>query len=93
MGVWWHLRQWVYGRPRVLAAGAVAMLLLVGYGGWQSARWFSGDGTAQAADTALYGVKAASTVRSEDKNGRVPAYASAASSPGTPTIVSTRLRL
>jgi hypothetical protein len=71
MGVWWHLRQWVYGRPRVLAAGAVALLLLVGFGGWQSARWFSGDGAAQAADTALYGVKAASTVRIEDKNGRV----------------------
>jgi hypothetical protein len=71
MGVWWHLRQWVYGRPRVLAAGAVALLLLVGFGGWQSARWFSGDGAAQAADTALYGVKAARTVRFQDKNGRI----------------------
>ena len=71
MGVWWHLRQWVYGRPRVLAAGAVALLLLVGFGGWQSARWFSGDSAAQAADTALYGVKAASTVRIQDRNGRV----------------------
>jgi hypothetical protein len=71
MGVWWHLRQWVYGRPRVLAAGAVALLLLVGFGGWQSARWFSGDGAAQAANTALYGVKAARTVRIQDKNGRI----------------------
>ena len=71
MGVWWHLRQWVYARPRVAAAGAVALLLLVGFGGWQSARWFSGDGAAQAADTALYGVKAARTVRILDKNGRV----------------------
>jgi hypothetical protein len=71
MGVWWHLRQWVYRRPRVLAAGAVALLLLVGFGGWQSARWFSGDGAAKAADTALYGVKAARTVRIQDKHGRV----------------------
>jgi hypothetical protein len=71
MGVWWHLRQWVYARPRVAAAGAVALLLLVGFGGWQSARWFASDGAAQAADTAVFGVKAARTVRIEDKNGRV----------------------
>jgi hypothetical protein len=71
MGVWWHLRQWVYARPRVAAAGAVALLLLVGFGGWQSARWFASDGAAQAADTAVYGVRAARTVRIEDKNGRI----------------------
>jgi hypothetical protein len=71
MGVWWHLRQWVYGRPRVLAAGAVALLLLVGFGGWQSARWFASDGAAKAANTVTYGVKAASTLRIEDKNGRI----------------------
>jgi hypothetical protein len=71
MGVWWHLRQWVYGRPRVLAAGAVALLLLVGFGGWQSARWFASDSPAQAANTAMYGVKAARTVRIQDRNGRV----------------------
>jgi hypothetical protein len=71
MGVWWHLRQWVYGRPRVLAAGAVALLLLAGFGGWQSARWFTSDGAAKAANTVTYGVKAASTLRIEDKNGRI----------------------
>jgi hypothetical protein len=71
MGVWWQLRQWVYGRPRVLAAGAVALLLLVGFGGWQSARWFADSGDAQAGNTALYGVKAARTVRIAGKNGRI----------------------
>jgi hypothetical protein len=71
MGVWWHLRQWVYGRPRVLAAGAIALLVLVGFGGWQSARWFANGGDAQAVNTALYGVKAARTVRIVDKNGRI----------------------
>jgi hypothetical protein len=71
MGVWWHLRQWVYARPRVAVAGAVGSLLLVGFGGWQSARWFSGDNAAQAADTAMYGVKGARAVRIEDKSGRV----------------------
>lgn len=71
MSVWWNLRQWVYAHPPVAAAGAVAVLLLVGFGGWASAQQFSGHDTTQTAETALYRVTVAETVRVKGKNGRV----------------------
>jgi hypothetical protein len=43
---------------------------IMGFAGWQSARLFS-DGAAPAADTAVYGVKAARTVRIPDTDGPV----------------------
>jgi hypothetical protein len=71
MGVWWRLRQWVYAHPPVAVAGTILLFSIVGFGGWQSSRWFASDGAAQASETAVYGVKAASTVRVEDKNGGI----------------------
>ncbi|MDT5050568.1 MAG: hypothetical protein QOG75_6480 [Mycobacterium sp.] len=71
MRVWWHLRQWIYAHPPVAVAATILLFLLVGFGGWQSARWFASDGAAQAANSLTYGVKAASTLRIEDKNGRL----------------------
>src|SRR6266545_7309962 len=70
MSVWWHLRQWLYAHPPVAAAGAVAVLLLVGFGGWASAQ-FSGHDAMQAAETALYRVTVAKTVHVTGENGRV----------------------
>jgi hypothetical protein len=70
MGVWWHFRQWVYAHPPVAAAGAVAMLLLVGFGGWASTQ-FSGHDATQAAETALFRVTVAKTVHVTGENGRV----------------------
>jgi hypothetical protein len=71
MSVWWHLRQWVYDHPPVVAAGAVAVLLLVGFGGWASAKQFSDHDATQTAETALYRVTVAKTVHVTGKNGRV----------------------
>jgi hypothetical protein len=71
MSVWWHLRQWVYAHPPVVAAGAVVLFLLVGFSGWASARQLSGSDAAQTTDTALYRVTVAKTVRVKGKNGRV----------------------
>jgi hypothetical protein len=70
MSVWWNLRQWLYAHPPFAAAGAVAVLLLVGFGGWASAQ-FSSDDTTQTAETALYRVTVAKTVHVTGKNGRV----------------------
>jgi TolA-binding protein len=71
MSVWWYLRQWLYAHPPVAAAGAVAVLLLVGFGGWASAQQFSSSAASQTAETALYRVTVTKTVRVKDKNGRV----------------------
>jgi hypothetical protein len=71
MGAWWHLRQWVYARPPVAAAGAVVLLLIVGFGGWESARQFSSDETAPSGRNVTYRVTVAKTLRIKDKNGRV----------------------
>jgi hypothetical protein len=70
MSVWWQLRQWVYAHPPVAGAGLVAVLLLVGFGGWASAK-LSSDDTTQAAETALYRVTVAKTVQVTGQNGRV----------------------
>jgi hypothetical protein len=70
MSVWWQLRQWLYAHPPVAAAGAVAMLLLVGFGGWASAQ-FSGPDATQTAETALFRVTVAKTVHVTGENGRV----------------------
>lgn len=51
MGAWWHLRQWVYARPRVAVAGIVLSLLVVGLGGWEIARWLP---VGQQTDSTLY---------------------------------------
>jgi hypothetical protein len=71
MGVWWHLRQWVYARPPVAAAGAVVLLLIVGFSGWETARRFSSDEVAQTANTVTYRVTVAKTLRVRGKNGHV----------------------
>ena len=71
MSVWWHLRQWVYARPQVAAAGAVVLLLLVGFGGWVSAQKFSGSDATQTAHTALSQVTLVKTVRVHGKQGRI----------------------
>jgi hypothetical protein len=71
MGVWWRLRQWVYARPPVAATVAVALLLLVGVSGWESARLFSDDGVAQASDAGTRQVAAATTIRVKGEDGRV----------------------
>ena len=71
MSVWWHLRQWVYARPPVAAAGAVVLLLLVGFGGWASAQKFSGSDATQPAHTALSQVTLVKTVRVHGKQGRI----------------------
>jgi len=71
MGAWWHLRQWVYARPPVAAAGAVALLLIVGLGGWESARQFSSDEAAPSGRSVTYRVTVAKTLRIKAKNGRV----------------------
>jgi hypothetical protein len=71
MSIWWHLRQWVYAHPPVAAAGAVAVLLLVGFGGWASAQQFSDSDATRTAETALYRVTVAETVHVKGKNGRV----------------------
>jgi hypothetical protein len=87
MGVWWHSRQWIYAHPPVAVAGVILLFMAVGFGGWQSARWFAGDGTAQAAGTTVYGVKAASTVRIEGKNGRIVARTRTIARPGQTVVV------
>ena len=71
MGFWWRLRQWVYARPPVALAGAVLVFLMVGFSGWESARWFSDDGAVRAADTGPHQVAAAKTIRIKGKDGRV----------------------
>ena len=71
MGVWWHLRQWVYARPRVAAAGAVVLLLIVGFGGWESAHQFASDEAAPTGSNVTYRVTVAKTFRIKGKNGRV----------------------
>jgi hypothetical protein len=67
VSVWWRLRQWVYARPPVAVTGTVLALLIAGLAGWQSAHWLAAGGAAQAADTTVYEVKAASTVRVEGR--------------------------
>ena len=71
MGVWWRLRQWVYAHPPIAVAGAILLFLIVGFGGWQSSRWVASGSAGQGSVAAVYGVKAASTVRIEYKNGRI----------------------
>jgi hypothetical protein len=68
MGFWWRLRQWVYARPPIVAAGAILLFLLVGFSGWESARWFSEDGVTKATSTVLYRVTATKTLRVKGKN-------------------------
>jgi hypothetical protein len=71
MGVWWHLRQWVYARPPVAAAGAVVLLLMVGFGGWESARQLSSDEAAPTGSNVTYRVTVAKTLRIKGGNRRV----------------------
>jgi hypothetical protein len=71
MSPWWHLRQWVYARPPVAGAGALVLLLLVGFGGWATARQFSRDEAAPSGRSVTYRVTVAKTLRVKDKNGRV----------------------
>jgi hypothetical protein len=74
VSVWWHLRQWVYARPQVAGVGAVLLLLLVGFGGWESASHFSGNEVAQIAETVPHRVTVVRTVavthRIGGKNGQ-----------------------
>jgi hypothetical protein len=71
MGVWWHLRQWVYARPPVAAAGAVVLLLIVGFGGWESARQLSSDEAAPTGSNVTHRVTVAKTLRIKGKDGHV----------------------
>jgi hypothetical protein len=71
MGVWWRVRQWVYARPAVAAAAGVGLLLLVGFGGWESAHLVSGDGAAHASDAATLQVAGAKTIRVAGDDGPV----------------------
>jgi hypothetical protein len=82
MGVWWRLRQWVYAHPPVAVTGAILLFLIVGFGGWQSARWLASDGTTQPTVTTLSGVKAARTVLIDNKNGRIVARTRTVTLPG-----------
>jgi hypothetical protein len=70
MSFWWHVRQWVYARPPLAAAGAVVLLLIVGFGGWESARQLSNHAP-QTAKTALQRVTVTTILRIKGKNGRV----------------------
>jgi hypothetical protein len=70
MGVWWRVRQWVYARPPVAAAALVGLLLLVGFGGWESAHLVSADGATQASEATLQ-VAGAKTVLVARDDGRV----------------------
>jgi hypothetical protein len=78
MGAWWHLRQWVYARPQVAAVGAVLLLLLVGFGGWESASHFSGNEVAQVVETVPHRVTVVKTVartlRIRGKSGRTVSH-------------------
>jgi len=71
MGAWWHLRQWVYARPPVAAAGAVVLLLIVGFSGWEIARQLSTDEAAPSGRDVTDRVTVAKTLRIAGKNGRV----------------------
>jgi hypothetical protein len=71
MGFWWRLRQWAYARPPVVAAAAAVSLLIVGLGGWESARWFSDDSATQAADAGPHRVAAANTIHVDVDEGAV----------------------
>jgi hypothetical protein len=92
---WWRLRQWVYARPPVAAAGAVLLLALVGVGGWESARRLSDAGAGQEiVETARHQVAGAQIIRVQADVGqsvRVVRRTRTVSAPGrTNTVVVTR---
>jgi len=71
MGLSSRLQQWVYARPRVAVAGSILLLLLVGAGGWESARMAFPGATQSAVAPVSQGVVGARMIQVEAAVGPI----------------------